>query len=145
MRWLFMDKTELEDVIESLTEVQELNYIKNTLIAKDPNDNNQNYRLHVEVLKHYYEGNDNVGNLWKVVEWKIIEKCSNDIVKSDRLIYCHMLRYNYEYNGWDFNVCNELDNPYAKDCPIEFLDIVPAPDNNGSMIWRSRVQEYYNS
>ena len=85
-----------------------------------------------EVLKHHLApGSDGESNLWKIVRRTYPDGRSETFIALDLII---------NRGGWGYKDLCESMGPYETNCPVEWLDEVPAPTDEYSIEFRRRVR-----
>ena len=91
------------------------------------------------VLCHCYRRHTpSRGNLWLVEEGH-----RQDGTKELVLSVCQ-LAYSQSSGLWGYARSCVADGPVELDCPLEYLDMVPATDSEYDRAWRQRVTEHHH-
>lgn len=119
MSWDFTKGASKQDIVRQLTEIH----------SWEEQDNG--FRNMVTTEAHKVVGR----TLWAVKAHTRYDAGGNS--KTSRYIMCYLLD-NQRGFGWGFKDMDEAQQPYQYDCPVEFLDMAPAPAHTAE--WRDKVR-----
>lgn len=130
MGWLFTQGQTKEELVQRVTREW----------GNDSEDKEGN-KIHIsgKCIEQALRGN----HLWTV--WEIVQTPLQDSKaanKTDRVIALHLIEKEKGY-GYGYKDMDESCGPYAYDCPLKFLDMVPVPDSKHAAGWREKVRAYH--
>ena len=83
---------------------------------------------------------DHGSRLWKVYEFTY--KQGERAGQTERFIALDLIA-KWRGHGWGYKDMEETMGPCYYDCPLRFLEMVPAPEGEFVQEWRARVREYW--
>lgn len=104
----------------------------------------------MKCVKHTVTTEDDCRVLWAVMEYTEpkAEWPRNNWPVGHRWILCVLMRR--ERGSWGHKSMDESCGPYYYSCPLDFLDLTPAPSwakwaADHSATWRAKVREYHGA
>lgn len=97
-----------------------------------------------DMTRTWQDGSDRIETIAKKSTksgcWTVDERTAPDGTKTRTLAVILIERHgkDYGYKG----ICEEM-GPYASDCPLEFLDMVPEPDSEEARSTRARIRAWH--
>lgn len=130
MGWLFTEGQTKEELVRRVT-------------REWGNDSEDSYgnKIHIsgKCLEQALRGN-HLWTVWEIAETPIQDSKAEN--KTGRYIALHLIKKEKGY-GYGYKDMDESCGPYAYDCPLKFLDMVPVPDSKHAAGWREKVRAYH--